>query len=178
VGDAAETLKLRFRTHAVAWDELDAKQAREHIAVHEAGHAVVGLRHGMRLLDVDIGSDPVAHPDGGFIFGGVRFDAPDGDMNRWAQAQPVETAVVLMAGMCAEEVLLGYHLRESWMGDLRIVRIGHGWLEGMTVLPPEMLIYINDAHEAVTRSEAAISAVAGALLREAHLTATEIAALV
>jgi hypothetical protein len=50
VGDAAETLKLRFRTHAVAWDELDAKQAREHIAVHEAGHAVVGLRHGMRLL--------------------------------------------------------------------------------------------------------------------------------
>lgn len=178
MGDAAEPGKLRFRTHAVAWDELDANQSREHIAVHEAGHAVVGLRRGMRLLDVDIGSDPVAHPDGGFIFGGVRFDAPDGDMNRWAQAQPIETAVVLMAGMCAEEVLLGCHLRESWMGDVRIVRIGHGWLGGMTVLPPEMLNYINDSHQAVTRSEAAISVVAGALLREARLTATEIAALV
>ncbi len=178
MGDAADTGKLRFPTHAVAWDELDAKQAREHIAVHEAGHAVVGLRHGMRLLDVDIGSDPVAQPDGGSIFGGVRFDAPGGDMNRWAQAQPTETAVVLMAGMCAEEVLLGCHLRESWMGDLRIMRIGHGWLDGMTDLPPEVLIYINDAHQLVTRSEAAIGAVAGALLREARLTATEITALV
>ena len=178
MGDAAETLKLRFRTHAVAWDELDAKQAREHIAVHEAGHAVVGLRHGMRLLDVDIGSDPVAHPDGGFIFGGVRFDAPEGDMKRWARAQPIETAVVLMAGICAEEVLLGCHLRESWMGDVRIVRISHGWLDGMTEFPPEMFVYINDAHQAVTRSEVAISAVAGALLREGRLTSAEITALV
>jgi len=33
------------------------------------------------------------------------------------------------------------------MGDLRIMRIGHGWLDGMTDLPPEVLIYINDAHQ-------------------------------
>jgi hypothetical protein len=108
----------------------------------------------------------------------VRFDAPEGDMNRWARAQPIETAVVLMAGICAEEVLLGCHLRESWMGDVRIVRISHGWLDGMTEFPPEMFVYINDAHQAVTRSEVAISAVAGALLREGRLTSAEITALV
>lgn len=170
--------RLRFRSQPVAWDDLDAMQVRQHMAVHEAGHAVIGLMHHMELLEVDIQSDPVAHPDGGVIFGGARFAAPDDDMNEWARAQPAETAVVLMAGMCAEEVVLGCHLRESWMGDVRIVRIGHGWLEGRADLPSELVDYLNDAYDAVTASETAIRTVADVLLRAGRLTADEIAVLI
>ncbi|HCG01757.1 MAG TPA: hypothetical protein DEV93_14595 [Chloroflexi bacterium] len=176
--DARETTKsLRFLTHAVEWVELNPIQLRQHMAVHEAGHAVVGIAHDMSLLDVDIQSDPVSHPDGGFIFGGIRFDAPNGDMNEWARERPVETAIVLMAGKCAEELILGSHLRESWSGDLRILRIGHGWLEGMSDLPHEMFRYLNDAHDAVTRHETTIRRVADVLLRKGRLTADEVAHL-
>jgi len=127
---------------------------------------------------VDIQKSPVSHPDGGFVFGGTRFAAPDGDMNQWAKERPVQTAIVLMAGISAEEVILECHLRESWLGDLRILRIGHGWLEGMSDLPREMFRYLNEAHEAVTRNETAIRRVADALLSSGRLNVDEIADLV
>jgi hypothetical protein len=147
---------LRFRGHSVAWAALSPIQMRQHLAAHEAGHAVVALRYDMALLDIEIESDPVAHPEGGFIFGGVRFVAADGDMNEWAKAQPADAAVVLMAGFCAEEVLLGCHLRESWEGDMRIMRIGHGWLVGTADRVPQMFGYVNAAHEAVMQNQTAI----------------------
>jgi hypothetical protein len=178
MADEAESRRrLRFRTHPVAWEDLDSTQVVQHMAMHEAGHAVVGLAHGMSLLDIVIQSEPVAHPDGGFVFGGARFDAPDGDMNEWAKARPAETAVVLMAGMCAEEVVLGCHLSESWMGDVRIARIGHGWIGYGTADQSRMFGYINDAHDEVAASEAGIRTVANALLQTGRLTADEIALL-
>jgi hypothetical protein len=174
---SADVSRLRFRTCVIGWDALSAERLRLHMATHEAGHAVVGLAHNLSIIDIDIQLDPVLHPDGGFIFGGTRFDAPDGDMNTLARERPAETAVVLMAGLCAEEVVLGSHLRESWMGDLRIVRIGHGWLDGMSELPPELFDYLNDAHDAVTRSEMSIRKVADLLFRRGRLTGDQIAEL-
>jgi hypothetical protein len=147
------------------------------MSVHEAGHAVVGLAHDISVLEVDIESDPVDHPDGGFIFGGTRFDTPDGDMNAWARERRGDSALVLMAGLCAEEVVFGSHLRESWLGDLRILRIGHGWLEGRAEIPHEVFRYINDAHDAVTRKEASVRAVADELFRRGRLTGDEVAEL-
>jgi hypothetical protein len=177
--DSAQTSKaLRFRGHPVTWADLDPIQIRQHLAAHEAGHAVVGLRYGMAFLDIDIQSDPVAHPDGGFIFGGVRFVAPHDDMNEWADAHPAEAAVVLMAGFCAEEVLLRCHLRESWEGDVRIMRIGHGWLVGMADHVPEMFGYVNAAHEAVTQNQTVIRDVANVLLARGRMTANEVEALI
>jgi hypothetical protein len=108
------------------------------------------------------------------IAGGTRFDAPGGDMNALARKRPTETAVALMAGLCAEEVILGAHLRESWHGDLRILRIGHGWTDGLSQIPPEIITYLNAAHEAVTRSQIAIQAVAEQLDRAGHLTGDQV----
>jgi hypothetical protein len=45
----------------------------------------------MTLIDIDIASAPVPHQDGGFILAGVRFDAPNGDMNELARERPAET---------------------------------------------------------------------------------------
>jgi hypothetical protein len=177
MNDAAETARLKFRTRGVNWAALTPIEVRQHIAVHEAGHAVVGLIRDVSLLDVDIKRSPVSHPDGGFVFGGTRFAAPDGDMNQWAKERPVETAIVLMAGISAEEVILECHLRESWLGDLRILRIGHGWLEGMSDLPREMFRYLNEAHEAGTRNATAIRRVADARLSSGRLHVAEIADL-
>jgi len=82
-----------------------------------------------------------------------------------------------MAGLCAEEVILGAHLRESWIGDLRILRIGHGWIDGMRQLPPELISYLNEAHAAVTQKETQIQAIAKLLARTGHLTGDQLNSL-
>lgn len=166
--------RLRFRTHPVGWSDLRPDQRRRHSATHEAGHAVVGAALGLTIIDVDINLTPTPHPDGGLIVGGTRFDAPGGDMNALARERPTETAVALMAGLCAEEVILGAHLHESWIGDLRILRIGHGWTDGLSQIPPEVIKYLNEAHDAVTRSENPIQAVAEQLYETGHLTGAQV----
>jgi hypothetical protein len=171
------TAQLQFRTHPVAWTELSPTRLRRHVATHEAGHAVVGAALGLQVVDVAIDLTPSLHPDGGVVFAGTRFDAPGGDMNALARERPAETAVALMAGLCAEEVLLGAHLRESWIGDLRIVRIGHSWIDGKRQLPPELISYLNEAHSTVTRSETAIRAIAELLTHTGHLTGDQVDSL-
>jgi ATP-dependent Zn protease len=169
--------QLGFRTHPVSWSDLRPDRRRRHKATHEAGHAVVGAALGFAVIDVDINLSPTPHPDGGLIAGGTRFDAPGGDIHALARERPAETAIALMAGLCSEEVILGAHLRESWIGDLRILRIGHGWTDGPREMPSEIVSYLNEAHETVTRNRNSIQAVAEQLHETGYLTGAQVKAI-
>jgi hypothetical protein len=168
---------LRYKMNGIELLSLGRAEYLQHLAAHEAGHAVVGLARGFALLAIDIQMEPTEHPDGGFVMGGVVFDAPDGDMNALLKEQPAEAAVVLMAGSCAEQVLLGSHMREGWSGDLRILRIGHGWLGGMPELPPVLIKYMNRAYEDVLLHQTEIRDVANTLLLNGRLTANDVQAV-
>lgn len=113
---------------------LNPAEILRQIAVHEAGHAVVGSLLGFELIDVSVADVLTQHPagDGWWQMGGARFEAPDEDVNQLAKQRPDEMAVVLLAGTAAEEVALRQHIRESWAGDLRIIRSSRGMIDEST----------------------------------------------
>ena len=98
---------------------------------------------------------------------------------RYPERKPWKTTVDLcMAGLCAEEVLLGTHGRQGWGGDRRIVRIGDGWVDPMTPEQWERLLqYIDEAHRAVVCHEAAVRSVADSLLLVGKLTGADVTVL-
>ena len=158
---------------------LERPEFLQHLAAHESAHAVVGLAHGFTVITADITMEPTKHPDGGFMMGGVVFDAPDEDMNKLAKERPDDAGVVFMAGMCAEEALLGSHVQECWAGDLRIVRIGHGWLEadGRAERMPALIEFLNRAYEEVVVRKEALRNLANVLLLRGKLSGADIAAI-
>ena len=49
-----------------------------------------------------------------------------------AHDYPHQTAVMAMAGVAAEELILHRHGEEGWTRDLEVARIAKGWMSGMT----------------------------------------------
>ncbi len=83
--------------------------------------------------------------------------------------------LALMAGVCAEGVVLGCHLQKGWEGDLELVRIGYGWVDALTFEQQHALFrLIGQAHELVLQHESAIRRVASRLLEDGKLGGEEV----
>jgi ATP-dependent Zn protease len=153
-------------------------------AVHECGHAVVGLALGLELVEIDIARDPTPHIEGGLQMGGTVFVAPSGDMNQLARQRPVEMGIAMMAGMCAEEVILGGHAKGGWKGDSRIVKEGHGWTaaahtaDEKRIRVDKMIEYTNKAHELVIANKETIRQLANELMKKGRLEGADVATLI
>jgi hypothetical protein len=63
---------------------ISAAERFAQIAVHESGHAVIGVRTDFDVLDVQLGESDEC-PSGPAV-GGTRFDAPSGDHVELAKA--------------------------------------------------------------------------------------------
>jgi hypothetical protein len=106
-----------------------------HVAIHEAGHAVAAVEHGLAFDSVailqseDLGTD---HPDG-LVAGGVTMSSPPSE---WVPGEPLLTFKYVLAGTMAERALLGHELPRGFAGDIRVWREGMGFLES---LGPELL---------------------------------------
>jgi hypothetical protein len=128
------------------------------------------------LVSVDV-TMAESHREG-LIPGGTKFVAPDDDQKQLARQHPAEMAVVLLAGVCAEEHLLGCHLKDGWLGDIEIVKEGHGWTDaGNGERQERIRDYLEAADDAVQQRAGAIRLVASALLEAGRLTGPEVVAL-
>jgi hypothetical protein len=123
---------------------LTPEEIRQHIAVHEAGHAVVGLALGLHLVDVSIGNPDAPPPeppaDSGIVqvvLGRTLWEPED--LASLANDHPHETAVMAMAGVVAEELILHRHGEEGWTRDLEILGVAKGWVSGITPKEPAEL---------------------------------------
>ncbi|MEQ1873677.1 MAG: hypothetical protein ABL953_08130 [Ilumatobacteraceae bacterium] len=113
----------------VAPFQLDSVSLRRQIATHEAGHAVIGDQCGFTLVEVRIGFEGW-HASGGQIAGGCLWDAPDGDQSQLARMEPHKFALMALAGLNAERCLCNRVLMNAYEDDLKLLRIGLGWVGG------------------------------------------------
>jgi ATP-dependent Zn protease len=176
-----EDEQLRFKTREVK--PRDPLQVRRHVAVHESAHAVVGLARQLELVEIDIDSAPTPHIEGGMRYGGTVFVAPNGDMNELARRRPVDMSIALMAGICAEEVIFKGHIKGGWIGDSRIIKEGHGWIDEASSEAEKRerldktVRYMNQAYELVVTHEHAIRKLADVLIVNGRLRGGEVAKL-
>ena len=180
---------LPFRPKTVDLSSLDAGEARAHVAVHEAGHAVAGYTLDLPLIGIEPGDLTPVHVAGGL---GLRLDSDalrcpwrrspelhrrlhawasgDGPL-RWTLCRAADPPQPLARGLggrhgIGEEVL---RLRtRSHRG------LGGGRKHCQTVL----LGCIREAYELVSGKEPAVRRVAEAVARTGRLSAVEIAEIV
>ena len=98
-----------------------------HGAIHEAGHAIVGLALGLEIDGVEIGRFTPAEQHGSDAFeaGLTYFVAPDNDLRKLER--PREVSLALLAGSLAEDEILGGHASKGYAGDSDRVRSLWGW---------------------------------------------------
>ncbi len=146
------------------------------MAVHEAGHAVIGLVQGLAILEVQIGG---LAPNGiGLMVGGTTFDAPVGDVRVLMREQPEQMGVALMAGAAAELKFYRGSISQSYDEDLKILRRGMGWLEGLNdVQQAAVTGYLEAAIDAVADHRQAIQRTAEALIAGRRLSGLEVSAI-
>lgn len=111
----------------VAFQSLTPAEAVQHFAVHEAGHAVVGRRHGLVIIRVSLDVVPT---DVGTQAGGAEFVLGPGGVEAEVRTRPLEIGSMCLAGSLAEESWLGGHIDDGYSEDVRIMRVGLGWIEG------------------------------------------------
>ncbi len=156
-------------------DLASLTQARlwSHVAVHEAGHAVIGITLNLPLLEVQIGD--LGSTDSGLMAGGARFDAPEGDARRLIREKPDQMGVVLMAGAAAELEFYKDSIGQTYDEDLKILRRGMGWLEGLSDAQQAVVTgYVTAAMQAVARHRLTIHRTAEALIARHHLSGHEV----
>jgi ATP-dependent Zn protease len=87
---------------------------RRHQAVHEAGHAVIGIARGLQVEEVGFNAEDADAP--------IHFPASTrfvgGDPCELISAEPELMIVVMLAGSVAEKVVLGDILANGYQGDL------------------------------------------------------------
>jgi hypothetical protein len=159
--------------------DLDPSARRLHSAVHEAGHAVVGIAVGLPLLEVTIHEPtPWEQESDALLLGGTRFEAPNGDQHELARQRPDEVAVMAMSGSEAEQALLGRYGTGGFAGDVRMVRIGFGWLRPMSTDQQSCLhAYRDQAKALVGLHRNAIESVANALVEVGRLSRADLTAI-
>ena len=156
---------------------ISAAERFAQIAVHESGHAVIGVRRGFDVLDVQLGDS--SDCPSGLAAGGTRFDAPSGDQVELAKAHPRKIAPVLLAGSLAEQLILGRYVEDGYLEDFRIMRIGLGWIEALTDEQcPDFRGLMALSQQVVLSEEQAIRKVATALVVSRRLDRPEILELV
>lgn len=156
-------------------DLASLTQARlwSHVVVHEAGHAVIGIVLDLPVLEVRIGD--LGSTDSGLMAGGTKFDAPEGDTRRLMREKPDQMGVVLMAGAAAELEFYKGSISQSYDEDLKILRRGMGWLEGLNEGQQAVVTgYVAAAIQAVARHRLPIHRTAEALITRHHLSGHEV----
>jgi ATP-dependent Zn protease len=146
----------------------EAAFLRVHVAVHEAGHAIVGLGLGLNVTEISLeGGDP----NGARFF--VSFDRPAQTL---LAEQPELMGPTLIAGTSAEIAILRAHLTEGYAGDMQAFMNVFGRLtqeESQAMLQP----HVTRARQLVRAHRDAIETVASQLLVSSRLTGDEVRAL-
>lgn len=156
-------------------DPASLTQARlwSHVAVHEAGHAVIGMVLGLPVLEVQIGD--LESTEFGLMAGGTKFDAPEGDTRRLMREQPDQMGIVLMAGAASELEFYKGSISQGYHEDLKILRRGMGWLEGLNDAQQAVVTrYVAVAIQAVASHRLPIHRTAEALITRHRLSAHEV----
>lgn len=146
------------------------------IAVHESGHAVVGLSLGLPLVRVEIGY--LGPYDDGVALGGTTFAARENDPRKLVADRPDAMGVTLWAGTSAERRIFRRYLPGSFEGDMNILRRGLQWLDGLTKEQmTRMRTYVARAEAAVIDHQDEICRVADALAEAGTLGVLQVRAL-
>ncbi|MGG7105199.1 hypothetical protein [Rhodococcus sp. 24CO] len=100
-----------------------------HAAIHEAAHAVFAHARGIPFIDISLATPADLAPlwTGGSVEGG-GLQLTTSDPTVWVPQRPDDAADVLLAGVQAEEYAFGHIGRTSGDGDVKILRLGMGWV--------------------------------------------------
>ncbi len=116
------------------WNSLCLRHGGlSHAVIHEAGHAVVAVKHGIEFVDVSINPDPTLHPNevGAFTGGGVRLESVD-HLRAAVAADPVGSLRFCLAGALAERAAFEHTLNDSYRADLNSWRVCAGLRDAQT----------------------------------------------
>jgi len=148
--------------------DLSSAEFWSHAAVHEAGHAVVGIGLGLTVRTIKIGLETLTTSE--LILGGVVFDAPANDHRILMELQPEEMGPTLMAGFTSELKMYGCYIGDSYAGDLNILRRGLHWTDALNSTQQGTVHdYVRIARKLVNQDKRAIVRVAKALIKVREL---------
>lgn len=99
-----------------------------HAAIHEA-HAVFAHARGIPYIDISLATPADLAPlrTGGSVVGG-GLQLTTADPTAWVPQRPDDAADMLLAGVEAEKYAFGHVGQTSGDGDLKILRMGMGWV--------------------------------------------------
>lgn len=101
-----------------------------HAAIHEAAHAVFAHARGIPFIDISLATPADLAPlwTGGSVEGGgLRLTTAE--PTAWVPQQPDAAADMLLAGVSAEKHAFGHVGRTSADRDVKILRLGMGWVD-------------------------------------------------
>lgn len=96
-----------------------------------SAHAVASIDREIEFSHIEIRTPEQwaqGHPDGAAA-GGLHLAPPP---SSWVLPDPVNALEMALAGSLAEEVVYGHYLKEGYVGDLRIWRMGAGRPDAQT----------------------------------------------
>ena len=141
-------------------------------AVHEAGHACIGIAGGLLVSRCELGLD--LHRDGGPSMGRVLLDPPPGAGSFYSMV------IALMSGAEAERRMFGYAEAGTDRGDVAIARGAFGRIFQIDAADPEIDEWLEvariDARSEVETHWEWITRVATALRRSRSITQSQIEA--
>jgi hypothetical protein len=96
-----------------------------HVFVHESGHAIAGIEHGVTFRAVVLYDDASAPRFlGGLGYAPGAVDMGTDDASTWVQPDVVGSLRFVCAGFAAEQAVLGHPIDGGFREDLRAWRIG------------------------------------------------------
>lgn len=100
---------------------------RAHILVHESGHALAAIDHGIEFKAIEIYAEdarPWVERSHGYAAGGV-VPLSDDPVD-WVGGNPLGSLLFAMAGSVAERAILGHEVPFGFVEDLKLWRTGAG----------------------------------------------------
>lgn len=126
----------------------DAHGGLTHQFLHEAAHAVAAIDNGISFSEVRVlaPAEWIAYGPDRFVGGGVWLTE---DARIWVPRDPLAAMRFILAGACAEEVVLGHSLPDAVRGDFDCWRRGAGLAEATTPVAIDGILgaSIADVHE-------------------------------
>lgn len=138
---------------------------------------MIGWISGLKVLRVEVGRPHVL--GAGLALGQTVFDAPEGDHNLLAKSRPNEMALTMLAGVTSEQLIEGSFGREGWLEDLRIMRLGLGWVAGSNDIGrrDKLEALLGECRRKVVKYQEEILTVAQVLLRRRSLDGLQMASV-
>ncbi len=147
-----------------------------HAAIHEAGHAAVGIERGGPVIRVTLGVETFG--PSGAISGGLTH--LDDHHPGWYRSDPVSSFAFTVAGGLAEEVCLGHALEGGQRADFDKWRYHNGHSAPGSVQDLEVTLgrtaqgLFAETTEWLSSRMAQLLAIAEALERRRELSASEV----